>query len=302
MRILLTGATGFVGSHVLKALLDDKNSVCLIKRSFSDIRRIKEVINQCIVYNLDEIELEQIYKENQIDCIVHCATHYGRNNRECDKNIDANLSFPLKLLCLGVENNVKYFINTDTFFSKQIVWEESLDSDLYMSGYTLSKVQFRQWGRMFAAQYGIKFINMKLEHVYGDGDGESKFIPYILKVCSSNEESIALSEGSQLRDFIHVSDVANAYLAVIDNLQKEKGAVYRSYEVGTGKMRTLREFVELLHEAVNSATMLKWGEIPMGKGELMQSRADNTELLKIGWCPLIVENEDIMFKLRGNSL
>ena len=301
MKILLTGATGFVGSHVLEALLKDKHSVCLLKRSFSDIRRVQELIGQCIVYNLDKIALEEIYEENQIDCIVHCATHYGRSNKEYDKNIDANLSFPLKLLCLGAEKGVKYFINTDTFSSKQFICEESLDGDIYMSGYTLSKVHFRQWGRMIAAQYGIKFINMRLEHVYGDGDSEGKFVPYVLKVCSSNEESLALSKGSQLRDFIHISDVVNAYRAVIENLEKEDGVTYKTYEVGTGKMRSLRDFVELLHDIVHSTTILKWGERPMGKGELMQSKADNTELLKIGWHPLIVENEDIRLIMKKHG-
>ena len=63
-----------------------------------------------------------------------------------------------------------HFINTDSFFTKQIISESSLDEPQYMSGYTLSKVQFRQWGHIFATKYGIGYINMQLEHVYGEDE------------------------------------------------------------------------------------------------------------------------------------
>ena len=155
-----------------------------------------------------------------------------------------------------------------------------------------------QWGRMLSKQYGIHFINMQLEHVYGDGDSNSKFIPYIVKACSSNMASVALSEGTQLRDFIHISDVAEAYRAVISQLDRID-ASYTSYEVGTGRTRSLREFVGLIHNAIKSTTALSWGELPMKKGELRESKADITRLKELGWKPKIVDDEDIQNELRG---
>ena len=114
---------------------------------------------------------------------------------------------------------------------------------------------------MFAAEYGIYFVNMRLEHVYGEMDRNDKFIPYIVNECRKNRSSLALSEGTQQRDFIYVSDVINAYRAVIADLGNHKRNGYVTYEVGTGKMRSLREFVEIIHRAVRSTTNLLWGTI-----------------------------------------
>lgn len=301
MQILMTGATGFVGSHVLEGLIKDGHSVCILKRSFSSIERIKDVIDQCIVYNQDEMSIAQIYEKQPIDCVVHCATHYGRNDRECMKNVETNLMFPLELLSVGCEKGIRYFINTDSFFGNQIAREQDLDRELYMYGYTLSKTQFRQWGHMFAAKFGIKFINMKLEHVYGEKDDENKFIPYILNACLQNKPLIALSNGTQLRDFVHISDVVNAYRIVITNLESYIEEAYTEYGVGTGKMRSVREFVEMVHESVGSTSILDWGAIPMKIGEMMQSKADNSRLYNLGWIPKIVEKKDIeyIFSAKG---
>lgn len=302
MRILLTGATGFVGSHLLEGLLKDEHSVCVAKRSWSDIRRISSFIDCCSVYNLDETAISQIFDEQQIDCVIHCATYYGRNDRDCMKNVEANLLFPLELLSIGREKGMKYFINTDSFFGKQIEAECDLDKDLYMYGYTLSKTQFRQWGHMFAVKYGVSFINMKLEHVYGKGDDESKFIPYILKKMRKNVPLIDLSAGMQKRDFVHISDVVNAYRTVIAHLADGNVKVYGEYGVGTGRMWSLREFVEIIHDAVESTSTLNWGAIPMKKGEIMQSRADNLTLRELGWKPQIVEKTEIEHMFRGGGI
>ncbi len=293
MNILLTGATGFVGSYMLEALLEAGHTIAVVKRSFSQVDRIKNHLEECKVYDLDKIEIEKIYEENMIECIVHCATYYGRDDRQCIKNIESNLLFPLQMLSLGMEHGVRHFINTDSFFANQIETDQDLDQKLYMCGYTLSKRQFRQWGRMFVSNYGIDFINMKLEHVYGERDGESKFIPYIVEQCRNNVPVLELSEGIQERDFIHVSDVVNAYIVVINNIENRRIYGYREYEVGTGCSLKLREFVEIIHRAVTSNTLLKWGATKMKSGEIMKSKADNVELKKIGWMPEIVQEDQI---------
>lgn len=293
MNILLTGATGFIGSYMLEGLLKVGHAVVVVKRSFSQVDRIEKHLEKCKVYDLDKIGVEKIYEENTIECVVHCSTYYGRDDRQCIKNIESNLLFPLQILSLGIEHGVKCFINTDSFFVNQIETDQDLDKKLYMCGYTLSKKQFCQWGRMFASNYGIDFINMKLEHVYGERDEGSKFIPYIVEQCKNNVPILELSEGIQERDFIHVSDVVNAYIIVINNIENERIYGYREYEVGTGCSLKLREFVEIIHKAVESNTLLKWGTIKMKNGEIIKSRANNIALKNIGWIPEIVGEEKI---------
>ncbi len=301
MRILLTGATGFVGSHLLRGLLKDGHEICIGKRSGSDLWRIRDILKDCRAYDLDKTDINRICSDWPAECIVHCATHYVRDNREYYKNINSNLLFPLELLSTGKDYGVRYFINTSSFFEKQLAEERNSDQGIYSYSYVLSKSQFSQWGRMFAAEYGMYFVNMRLEHVYGEMDRNDKFIPYLVNECRKNRSSLALSEGTQQRDFIYVSDVINAYRAVIADLENHKRNGYVTYEVGTGKMRSLREFVEIIHRAVHSTTNLLWGTVPMGKGELMQSCADNLELRKLGWKPEVVSESDIEHVFGGGG-
>lgn len=297
MRVLLTGATGFVGSHLLRGLLKDGHEVCVVKRSYSDTWRIQELLKECRIYDLDKVSIGQIYQECPVDCVIHCATRYVRDNREYQKNIESNLLFPLGLLGEAGIQGVRYFINTATFFEKQLT--VGTGRNLYSYSYVLSKAQFAQWGRMFASEYGMVFVNMQLEHVYGELDNSGKFIPYILGQLKKNVPYLALSEGIQQRDFIHVSDVVDAYRIVLSNLDRGDGDGYKAYEVGIGQARSLREFVELVHGATNSTTKLGWGEVPMAEGELMYSRADNSGLRKLGWKPKVISDHDIEQKFGG---
>ena len=294
MEILLTGATGFVGSYVLEALLADGHSLCIVKRSFSKTERIGHLLGECKTYDLDRTAVERIYRENEIGCIVHCATYYGRNDKEYAENIESNLLFPLKLLSCGMEYGARNFVNTDSFFCNQIN-NTCLypGKELYMGGYTLSKAQFRQWGQMAAAKDKINFINMKLEHVYGEKDNGSKFIPYVVEQCRSNVPALALGKGVQERDFVHVKDVADAYRIVINTLCAKPSRGYTEHNVGTGHAWTLREFVEIIHKALNSSTHLDWGARETGKGEIMSSKADNMSLRKLGWKPTVMEKAQI---------
>ena len=299
MRVLLTGATGFVGSHLLRGLLEDGHTVCVVKRSFSDPWRVEKLLLGCVVYDLDKTGTAKILEDTPVDCIVHCATHYVRDNREYQKNIDSNLLFPLELLGRAKEHGVKYFINTATFFEDQLDGRGDFNSAVYSHSYVLSKAQFAQWGELLALEGGPAFISLKLHHVYGGMDNGGKFIPYVLRQCRGNVPSLALSVGTQQRDFIHVSDVVAAYRAVISHLERHGAAGYRTYEVGTGRARSIKEFVGLIHRAVGSTTRLEWGALPMGKGELMYSRADNSALRELGWEPGIVEDAEIEKIFRG---
>lgn len=281
MNILLTGATGFVGSHLLKALLEKNNDVVIVKRSFSDCSRIENDMSKCIAYNLDEEKVEDIFQRHKFQVVIHCATSYGGKDSKPLEVVDSNLLFPLSVLETAIRFQCPYFINTDSFFTKQLAKRLKNLETVYKAEYTLSKYQFRQWGKLRSIEGKINFINLQMEHIYGPKDSESKFIPYIIRAMEEETPNIDLTDGGQVRDFIHVYDAVSSYIVVLNNLSRLSG--YQTFEVGTGIPCTLRQFVEKLHTDLNSKTQLNFGKIARPEGEIVYSVAQTDDLRKLGW-------------------
>ena len=169
MNVLLTGATGFLGSHLLTTLLQDGYSVSVLKRSSSDCRRIADKLGNCLTYDIDHTPVDVIFQEQKFGAVIHCATDYGKNV-QADQVVKSNLIFPLQLLETAISAQCPYFINTDSFFTKQLPERFIQSRELYSPEYTLSKYQFREWGRLRAIDGQINFINLQMEHIYGPND------------------------------------------------------------------------------------------------------------------------------------
>jgi CDP-paratose synthetase len=277
--VLLTGATGFLGSHLVKGLLRQDYQVIILKRSFSNTWRIDDVLSQLICFDIDLCEINQPFeKVEKIDAVIHTATCYGRHNDSITDIFDANTVFPLKLLETAVYSNVNAFLNTDTFYNKGIIPYKGLPN------YSLSKYQFTQWGKQFASLDKIKFFDVRLEQIFGRNDDDLKFVTYIIKSFLSNLENLNLTAGEQQRDFIYVDDVVSAYLFLLDKLNQIPQK-YAEYELGCGQSISLREFVETVHRLSNSQTKLSFGVLPYRDSEIMHSQANIEPLNQLGWFP-----------------
>src|SRR5689334_20712157 len=112
--ILMTGGTGFLGSKLLRRLLDEEFRIVLLKRSTSNLRRIEDLTARIQTYDLDTTKLEDVFSRHKIDIVAHCATDYGRKDVPAPTVIEANLVLPLQLLELAKAHSVPVFINTDT--------------------------------------------------------------------------------------------------------------------------------------------------------------------------------------------
>lgn len=145
-NIILTGATGFLGSHLLKHLIDKTNyNIIILKRSFSDLTRISTILDnkRVSVVNIDQNPIETAFSDRKGGvAIIHVATDYGRDG-SCVKTLEANLIYPIKLLELACKYNIELFINTDSYFNKDNM------SYLYLQNYSLSKKSLNLWLKFF---------------------------------------------------------------------------------------------------------------------------------------------------------
>ena len=268
---LITGGTGFLGSRIIKDLQNEHSTLVILKRSFSNTFRLNEIISSKIVYyyNVDKINIESIFFKHNIDCVIHCATNYGKNLSNPMDIIEANFILPLKLIQLCNKNKVRFFINTDTILNQRINF------------YSLSKLQFKQWFEMYAQD--LCCINVELEHFYGPFDDKSKFVPYILQSLINNVDKIDLTKGEQLRYFIYIDDVIKAFRKIFNSFEKLDNGYYR-YQIASDTSLSIREFVELVKKITNNTTTrLNFGALPYRDNEIMNPLIDTTTIKNLGW-------------------
>jgi nucleoside-diphosphate-sugar epimerase len=270
--VLLTGGTGFLGSHICEQLVRGGDKVIILKRKYSDTWRIKHLLNRLVLYNSDEADFSSIFREQNINAVIHTSTNYGRNGEQPHEIFQSNVIFPLTLLEAAVNFNTDTFINTDT-----VLYE-------YLNFYSLSKKHFSDLLKIYAKN--IKVFNLRLEHVYGDKDGRDKFISMVIDSFLSNKERIQLTVGDQKRDFIYVDDVVSAYVEILDRAQNFEKS-YIEYSIGSGISISIREIVELIRKLTfNSVTKTEFGAIKYRDNEIMQSVADISKAREeIQWFP-----------------
>lgn len=270
-RFLLTGATGYLGSHLAKAMLAAGYELIALKRNTSSVHRIGSDATRIKLFDIEHIDLDALFRETgPVDAIIHTATCYGRNNESVNEIFTSNTEFPLHLLDAGSRAGVKVFFNTDTILDK------------YLNPYALSKNQLLQWGKFFSKNGKIRFVNIRLEHFYGAGDDPTKFTTFLIRRCIENEPELRLTEGRQKRDFIHIDDVIAAYMTLLSNATRLSGA-FVELDVGSGQAVPIREFVEVIHRLTGSKTRLNFGALPYRDEEVMHSEANISKLKALGW-------------------
>jgi len=272
-KILLTGATGFLGSHLIPKLLEYNYSILAYKRPSSSLEKCAAFSDKITWY--DSQNLEQPFREHaKIHHILHLATCYGRNEETISHIIETNFLFPMRLLELGIRYQVDNFINADTF------WPEAL------SDYSASKAQFLAWLKILADTNRInpvRLINLKIEHMYGPGDSGKKFIPYVVSACLRNQ-TIKLTDGEQSRDFIYIDDVVSAFIVILKTVFTFEAGL-TVFAVGSAESVLIKDIVKKIHMMTNSHSELLFGAIKKREHEPDSSVADITELTALGWFP-----------------
>lgn len=255
MKIILAGATGYLGSNIAKALSDHGHEVTCIIRPESNTEWLRKIAGlRFIVNDMRAIDVE--LKHENYSWVMNAACVYRQNAQLYDDMIRANFTFPAEILNLAARHNVRNFMTMGT----------SLPDKFNM--YSFTKAKLYELGEYFGGHEGlINFIELKLEMFYGNYPGgrtepESRFIRgNIMKLCRNEE--LKLTRGFQKRDVIHVEDAANIILALLTS--EIKG--FRSLPVGSGENHSIREIMEFMHDYTGSNSKLDFGAVPTRKGE-----------------------------------
>ncbi len=282
-NVLVTGGTGFIGSHVVEALIYNEFNIILLKRTSSDVWRIKNYLKKVISYDIDKTELDTVFKENKIDAVIHLATYYKKYHsyEDIERMVYSNITFPTKLLDLCSKYNVKYFVNTGTFFEYDItrlpVKEEERKKPFNL--YSSTKISFEDVIRFYSDK--LKIITLRIFSPYGEKDNEYKLIPTLIRKAVKNEE-IHLSEGFQKLDFVYVKDIADAYIKALKSMEKINNL--EAINIGTGFPYSIREIVSLIQEILDKELYVIWGkpaqDIPICYADITKAKS------LLNWYPL----------------
>lgn len=280
MRVLITGATGFLGGAVAHACVSAGMEVLATRRPTSRVERLAHLAGVTF-FDASENGIEAaLGKVGSCAAIIHSATCYGRHGESWTLQHETNTTFPLHLLEKALGQGVKLFLNIDTVLDPQI------------NAYALSKRHFADWGRLATKPpCDLSFVNIRLEHVYGPGDHPSKFVTHLIRQCLANAEVIPLTEGNQRRDFIHVNDAVSGILKILCVGSSGKLASgWTELDLGNGQAVTIRELAETVHRLCGSHAGLRFGAVPYRPNEAMESIADTDFLKTLGWqCQMSLE-------------
>jgi len=275
MNVLLTGASGFLGSALALKLWRIGYNVSLPLREESSVERLfhQECQFHLARYGSNE-DIQLFVREVQPNLVIHTACNYGRNGESMLELTKVNLELGLAIYeALALIRQPVTFIQAGTPLNPMV------------SPYAFTKYQFRQSADFLAKKSGgwFQFIEVRLQHLYGPGDGKEKFTSRVLCACHQNVPFLNLTKGEQIRDFVYIEDAVNAFTTVIQ--RRDHFLVSDHIDVGSGESLTIREFVETVHTLTSSKTELRFGAVPYRDHEPMECKADITRLNTLGWVP-----------------
>lgn len=261
VTVLLTGATGFLGSHLLEALIGEGHNIVILKRSTSNPWRIHHLMEHVKSYDVDQQPVALAFDQQQIDVVMHLSTLYRKfdNGQGVSEMVSANVSFPVELLETAVRKGIKGFINTGTFFEYDcsVLPVDENAKIRPFNLYSKTKLAFETILETYSDQIIIN--TFRLFSPFGEKDNE-KLIPMIIKKALANEK-IELSEGHQKLDFIYSADIVSAYIKALDKIVKSTvNSDYQIFNLGSGIALSIREIVSIIEEQLGRNINKHWGE------------------------------------------
>jgi CDP-paratose synthetase len=260
--IAITGSSGYLGKKITNLL---KKKYNLLIFSTKKKNNTKSIIYK--KYSLSE-NYKYIFSLKNIEGIVHIATNYGRKNPKSKKIYLANYDIPNKIFEAFIKSDIQYFINTDTFYT--------LKNNTNLKDYILSKKKFFF---KINKSYGKKIINLKLFHIIGKNDNKDKFIPKTIDMLNKNKK-IELKFPKNEIDFIHVDDVVEAYIKIINHIDIFKNKFY-NINIATGKTYSILKLVKSLKKNLKSKSKIFC--LNQFKKKIFESNKKN--LIKNIWKP-----------------
>ncbi len=313
MKILVTGGTGYIGSHTCVELLNEGYEVVIVD-NFSNSKpevteKIKKITNKDIKFYKGDVcsreLIEKIFNENEIDGVIHFAGYkaVGESVKKPLMYYQNNLESTINLLDVMQNHNCKTFIfsSSATVYGIQDTpkYVETMERRKQSNPYGRTKSMIEQiLEDLYTSDNSwnitlLRYFNPVGSHESGLlGDDPSgipnNLMPYILRVSTHQLEKLTIfgrdyetPDGTCIRDYIHVVDLAKGHLKALKHAKENPSNLY-IYNLGSGKGISVQEMVDTFEKVNNLKLNYVYGE--RRAGDLPEYYADANKALKeLNW-------------------
>ena len=289
---MVTAGAGFIGKQLVAKLLRDQHEITIFDNfSLSSKNNITHLLeNGVSLVTGDILDYDLLLKSmSNHDFVIHLAAQTSVSQSIVDPKTTADIIVDgtVNVLKSCVKTNVKNII----FSSSAAVYGNSLDTLISekshlnpLSSYGASKLVAEYNLQTFSKLFGLNSISLRLFNVYGNGQSsEAGVVRKFLKNISKDVPLEIFGDGMQTRDFVHISDVIEAFYCAIRNIEAKRGEIYN---IGSGSATSINELASLLISSKEKD--LQVIHKPALEGEIKDSKAD-ISLAKndIGYSPQI---------------
>lgn len=285
MKILVSGGGGFIGSHIVDALIAENHTVHIIDDLSGGFVRN---LNPQAVFHKQDIrsdEIAGIWKEHRFEILVHCAAQMDVRRSVADPCFDADINVLgfLNLMEAGRANGLKKVVFSSTggaiYGEPEYVPQDESHPTRPMSPYGITKLTAEHYLTFYKDTHGIGFVTLRYANVYGprqNSHGEAGVVAIFTERMLADTACYINGDGSQTRDYVYVGDVVQANLRAI--AYNGSGV----FNVGTGVETRVLDLFMKLREITGSTLPQKHAE---GKpGEQKRSVVGTGKIERnLGW-------------------
>lgn len=281
-RVLVTGGAGFIGSHVADGLLDAGHAVVVLDDLSSGRRENVPAAAELVELDIRSPEAAELIAGGGFDVLVHHAAQMDVRRSVADPRFDADVNIlgTLNLLHPATEGGVRQVIFASTggaIYGEQEIFPAAEDHPTRpLSPYGVSKLAGEHYLYYFHAEHGLNVACLRYANVYGERQnphGEAGVVAIFLDKLLAGDAPTINGDGLQTRDYVHVSDVVRANLAVLGR------PGFQIYNVGTGDETSVVDLYRELRQAAG-ADHLEAAHGPAKPGEQRRSCIDAGRIQK----------------------
>lgn len=246
-KVLVTGGAGFIGSTLVRELLQNNAEVIVLDNLFSgDLKNLQEIFDKIKFIKADILNknLDSIISKNEVNYVFNLAAEpyipdcYERPTKFFEVNANGTLNILMAAKKSGVERIVQYSTSEVYGSAKRTPMDENHPT-LPLSTYAVSKLAADRLCFTLHHEQKIPVVIMRQFNVYGERETQPYVIPEIISQLSRSNK-LFLGNISAVRDFTYVKDAARAAISLI----KEKKAEGQTFNVGTGKAYSIKSIAE----------------------------------------------------------